>query len=237
MRDLRQSRAGAGGPQDDRSSRCDAVAASDILKETNRALHNNDEAAYRIPDERALIAQEFLMLETSGAKALFRLLDSNYQKARVTVISPWVDALYFGDYVHGRLGLGYNNQFSNTKMANGTPGLSLKYGLTRVIAIQGILGVSSSAPKNSTTAFKLFKSVHMETSLNFYFMVGGGLISAATLSGAEFLLGFGVEFFIPGLESLGFSFETGVSFSNITGSFAVKTIGASIIDAGVHFYF
>ena len=70
-----------------------------MIKETNRALFDNDPAQYRIPDDDALVAQEFLMLETSGARDLFRLVDSNYRLARMTVMTPWVDALHFGDFV------------------------------------------------------------------------------------------------------------------------------------------
>ncbi len=77
------------------------VAVNTLLKETNRALMDNEESAYAIPDNRELIAQEFLMLETSGAEDLFKLVDSNYQKVRITVLTPWVDSLYFGDYIFG----------------------------------------------------------------------------------------------------------------------------------------
>ena len=69
-----------------------------LLKETNKALFGNQPSEYRVPDNRALIAQEFLMLETSGAEDLFKLVDRNYQKARITVLTPWTDAVYLGDY-------------------------------------------------------------------------------------------------------------------------------------------
>jgi predicted RND superfamily exporter protein len=77
------------------------VAVSTLIKETNQALYDNDPGAYVIPGSRELIAQELLMLESAGAKDLMRLVDSNYQKARITVLTPWVDALYFGDYING----------------------------------------------------------------------------------------------------------------------------------------
>lgn len=77
------------------------IAVTALLKETTRALHDNDQQQYVIPDSREMIAQEFLMLETSGAEDLFRMVDSNYQKARVTVMTPWVDAVYLGDYIDG----------------------------------------------------------------------------------------------------------------------------------------
>jgi uncharacterized protein len=87
--------------QSERVAAGKVLAVTTLLKETNKALYDNAESYYVIPDSRELIAQEFLMLETSGAEDLFKLVDSNYQKARVTVLTPWVDALYFGDYVRG----------------------------------------------------------------------------------------------------------------------------------------
>lgn len=139
--------------------------------------------------------------------------------------------------MHGRLGLGYNAQFANTSETNGTPGVSIKYGLTRDIAIAGIVAINTGSPTNSATAIKLFKNIFLETNLNFYFVFGGGIVKANDNTGAEFLGGFGAEFFIPGLESIGFSIETGAALSNISGSFALRTIGVNILEAGVHFYF
>ena len=56
-------------------------------------------------------------------------------------------------------------------------------------------------------------------------------------SGIELMTGFGTEFFIPGIESLGFAVETGGTFDNLTGSFILRTLGVSFLDAGIHFYF
>jgi len=75
------------------------VSIVDILKETNRALHSNDQAYYRIPDNRELIAQELFMLELSGAKDLFRLTNRNYETARVTISIPWIDALLYKPFM------------------------------------------------------------------------------------------------------------------------------------------
>lgn len=139
--------------------------------------------------------------------------------------------------MQGRLGLGYNAEFVNTLIGERTPGISVKYGLTRDLAAEGIIGLTSSTPANTITGIKFFKNVFYETNLNFYFMLGGAILNAQGRSGAEFLTGFGVEFFIPGLESLGFACETGGSFDNLTGSFALRTLGVSFLDAGIHFYF
>jgi predicted RND superfamily exporter protein len=75
-----------------------AASATELIKETNQALFNNDPAEYRIPDNRELIAQELLMLETSGAEDLFKLFDKDYRQARITVLTPWVDALHYGEF-------------------------------------------------------------------------------------------------------------------------------------------
>jgi len=71
------------------------LSVTDLLKESNRALHDNDEAYYRLPDDRALVAQELFLLELSGAKDLFRLVDHDYRKARLTLTLPWINALLY----------------------------------------------------------------------------------------------------------------------------------------------
>lgn len=139
--------------------------------------------------------------------------------------------------MQGRLGLGYNAEFANFSISGGVPGVSLKYGLTRDIAAEGIIGVATSNPGNSVTAVKFFKNLFFETSLNFYFMLGAGILSGGGRSGAEFLGGFGAELFIPGIESLGLAVEAGASLDNLGGSFVLKTLGVSFLHAGIHFYF
>lgn len=71
------------------------LSITDLIKESNRALHDNDQAFYRIPDDRALIAQELFLLELSGSEDLFRLVDREYRKARITLTLPWVNALLY----------------------------------------------------------------------------------------------------------------------------------------------
>lgn len=139
--------------------------------------------------------------------------------------------------LQGRLGVGYNSEFANSTSANRMPGVSLKYALSRDLALEGIVGVATTTPSNSVTAAKFFKNVFLETNLNFYFMFGFGVMSAFGRTGTELMGGMGAEFFIPGIESLGFSVETGGTFDNMAGSFALKTLGASFLDAGIHFYF
>lgn len=139
--------------------------------------------------------------------------------------------------LQGRFGLGYNAQFANFDTPGGVPGVSVKYGLTRDIGTELVVGMTTGTPSNSVSALKFFKTLFFETNLNFYFMLGGGILTGNSRSGAEFLGGFGTEFFIPGIESLGFSMETGLSLDNLGGSFVLKTMGISFLNAGMHFYF
>jgi len=153
-----------------------------------------------------------------------------------TIVLSFTETSHARD-LQGRLGVGYNAQFSNRSASNGVPALSFRYALTKEFGIQGIFGVATSSPGNTVAALKLFKNVFYETNLNFYFLLGGGVVTAQGTSGAEFLGGVGSEFFIPGLESLSFCFELGASLTNLTGSFVLKTMGASFLEAGMHFYF
>ncbi len=78
----------------------------DILRETNQALHANDPAQYRIPDSRALIAQELLLFENSGSDDLLQVSDRLFQTARMTLKVPLVDAMFYGDFL-ARLDAGF----------------------------------------------------------------------------------------------------------------------------------
>ncbi|MDX1811230.1 MAG: efflux RND transporter permease subunit, partial [Gammaproteobacteria bacterium] len=68
------------------------ISVVDILKESNRALHQNKESSYTVPADRELIAQELLLFENSGSDDLEDFVDSQFSMARFTVKTPWVDA-------------------------------------------------------------------------------------------------------------------------------------------------
>lgn len=76
------------------------LSVTDIIKETNQALHNNDAQFYRIPERRDLAAQEFFLLELSGAEDLFQLVDTEYASARITAMLPMLDAFHYDDFMH-----------------------------------------------------------------------------------------------------------------------------------------
>jgi len=73
------------------------VSIVDILKETNKALHENKEAYYKIPQDKNLIAQELLLFENSGSDDLEDFVDSGFTKARITVKVPYLDAIVYID--------------------------------------------------------------------------------------------------------------------------------------------
>jgi len=70
-----------------------------ILKEINRALHNNDDEFYTIPHDKRLIAQEFLLFENSGSDDLEDVTDSQFSKARFTMKVPFIDFVTFAGFL------------------------------------------------------------------------------------------------------------------------------------------
>ena len=76
-----------------------AISLVDILKETHRALNGNDPAAYAVPQDRELIAQELLLFENSGSDDLEEFVDSQFRKARVRLITTYEDGFLYLDLV------------------------------------------------------------------------------------------------------------------------------------------
>jgi predicted RND superfamily exporter protein len=75
------------------------LSLADILKEINQALNENNPAFYTTPDDRQLIAQEFLLFENSGSDDLEDFVDSQFSKARFTIKMPWADAILYTDFI------------------------------------------------------------------------------------------------------------------------------------------
>ena len=69
------------------------ISVVDIIKETNKALHENNKEFYKIPQDKNLIAQELLLFENSGSDDLEDFVDSGFTKARITVKLPYIDAM------------------------------------------------------------------------------------------------------------------------------------------------
>ncbi|MDH5477303.1 MAG: efflux RND transporter permease subunit [Nitrospinota bacterium] len=75
------------------------LSLADMVKEINQALHANDPEYYRIPRDKALIAQELLLFENSGSDDLEDMVDSQFSKARIMVKIPWQDAYIYGEFL------------------------------------------------------------------------------------------------------------------------------------------
>ena len=69
------------------------ISLATIVKETNRALHENKQEHYTIPEDKNLVSQELLLFENSGSDDLEDVVDTQFAKARVTIKLPWTDTV------------------------------------------------------------------------------------------------------------------------------------------------
>ncbi|MGD9364362.1 MAG: efflux RND transporter permease subunit [Desulfobacteraceae bacterium] len=76
-----------------------AFSVTTVLKETNRALHGDQQAFYRVPNTDKLIAQELFLFENSGTDDLEDYTDSLFSKARFTIKVPFIDAIAYTKFV------------------------------------------------------------------------------------------------------------------------------------------
>jgi hypothetical protein len=154
----------------------------------------------------------------------------------------------FAKDMTSRLGIGYSDSFSVKPL----PSLAVKYYPSTDIAFSAALGIdtnNSTVLNSGTSSFgfgaKFYKTVFTEDNLNFYMGAGAALLSISPASGASGstnsgfeLQGFaGAEFFIPGLESLGFNFQAGVGVTSLSSGVRFRTIGDTPLTAGIYFYF
>lgn len=75
------------------------VSLADVIKETNRALNQDRDTAYRVPDTRELIAQELILFESSGNDDITELADRIYRTGRLSILAPFTDSIRYKDYV------------------------------------------------------------------------------------------------------------------------------------------
>jgi len=136
----------------------------------------------------------------------------------------------------GRLGVGTSNQ-----LITNMPGLSVKLQKSSSFAFGAVFAIDSDEMSGGYGAgVKLYKLLFDEPQLNFYSSLLAALINQKYTkiidkSGFQFDLTLGSEFHFSGLQSLGFSFEFGVSFNKIE-DFKIQTVGHNFFSAGIHFY-
>lgn len=140
------------------------------------------------------------------------------------------------DLTH-RLGIGYKN---NTTLD--LPSLAAVYYPTATMGLTGGVGVDTKKDYNSFQAMAGVRYIiYPETNLNFYGAGQFALVNFETpvdgkKNGVEVAGLFGVEFFLTGLENLGWTFEAGLSLAT-AGNSRFRTVGDSPFRAGMIFYF
>ncbi|OUS26171.1 hypothetical protein A9Q99_19535 [Gammaproteobacteria bacterium 45_16_T64] len=70
------------------------MSVVNIIKESNRALHDNNQAHFKVPNDPKLISQELFLVELDEPDDLYNVIDRRYETARLTLMIPWIDALY-----------------------------------------------------------------------------------------------------------------------------------------------
>lgn len=136
-----------------------------------------------------------------------------------------------------RMGIGYKNQFSTD-----LPGIAVQYFPGPDIGLSGTLAIDTEKDKSKFGMMaKLYRIVFQEDNMNFYLGAGAGLLSNETNgnneSGFELMAYVGTEFFLAGLENLGFSFEAGTAITSISSGVRFRTFGDHPLRAGILFYF
>jgi len=137
----------------------------------------------------------------------------------------------------GRLGLGATNQ-----VITGLDALSVKLQRNRSIAVSGIFGIDNSEDSSQyALGAKVFRLIYDEPQVNFYSSLSAITFTypndeEKTTNGYQVDAGFGAEFSLQGLESIGFSFEFGMGLHKYKEGSSIKTYGHNILTSAVHFY-
>ena len=113
-----------------------------IVKEINRALNENRPEHYRIPDSRAMVAQEFLLFEGTGSDDLEEVVDADFSKVRFTMKAPLRDAILYQGLVRD-----IKNHFEKTY-----PDAKVAVTGRMVLLMQMIYNVVSTTVKSDLTS-------------------------------------------------------------------------------------
>ncbi len=138
--------------------------------------------------------------------------------------------------LRSRFGVGFHQQFGSVTA------LSARYGFpgakpTNNVQLEADLGLdlSSGNPAQFFAGGRLLYSVVAEDNMNLYLGAGGGYGVTGTEGVVRIQPAVGAEFFLFGLENLGFSVEWGVTI-DLGSTWALKTVGTAP-NAAVHYYF
>jgi predicted RND superfamily exporter protein len=70
----------------------------DIVRETNRALHNGDPAYYKLPDTQRGASDMLFLFENAGPRQLRRIASADLKTARMSLRVQWKDATGYGPF-------------------------------------------------------------------------------------------------------------------------------------------
>jgi len=87
-----------------------------LIKESNKALHEGNPEHYRIPGNREAIAQQLLLFENSRPDDLSNYTDRQYSKARILVKVPFLDAVYYDEMIT-EIGEHFETRFPDAEIA------------------------------------------------------------------------------------------------------------------------
>jgi len=75
------------------------VSVLDVMRESNRATHENDQAFYQLPDSERGVSDMLTMFENAGPDQLRRLATVDLQRGVMIVRAKWMDASSYGPLV------------------------------------------------------------------------------------------------------------------------------------------
>ncbi len=132
----------------------------------------------------------------------------------------------------GRMGIGLTNQ-----LVNDMPALSTKVQSSRTFSWGALLAVDANSDDTDYGAgLKFYRHLFDEPNLTFFASGMTAILKQGGESGYQVDGTLGAEFHIPGLESIGFMFEAGLSVNKHHGQRHIQTLGNHIIKSAIHFY-
>lgn len=136
-----------------------------------------------------------------------------------------------------RLGVGYRNSYVTFTL----PSIAAFYYPSPDLGLVGTLGVDTEQDNSRFgLGVGVRRVIFKEDAMNFF--MGGQVsminneVSTQKDNGFEIAATVGGEFFLHGLDSLGFSFESGVGITNVKKT-RFRTLGESFVNGGMAFYF
>jgi len=123
---------------------------------------------------------------------------------------------------------------------NGLASISLRYLPDLHYSVGFSAGFDTGATGYSTIGVRVNRYVDIQENLNAYLGVAAYYLSraaaAVTTRGYQLDALLGVEAFLPGLNDLGISFETGIGYRSFAGT-SLRTVGNGFLGTAIHYYF